>query len=379
MLIHRRRFCLSLLTLATLAFPGCTKTGDTIKIGEFASLTGKEAAFGQSSHKGTLLAIEEANAAGGVLGKQLQLVTEDNQSKAGESATIVKKLISRDKVVAILGEVASSRSIEAAPIAQSAKIPQISPASTNPAVTETGDYIFRVCFIDPFQGTVMAKFAHENLKAKRVAVLRDVKSDYSVGLADYFTKKFKELGGEVVLDSSYSSGEMDFKAQLTQIKGTKPDAIFIPGYYTEVGLIARQARSLGISAPLLGGDGWDSSKLSEIGGEAINGSYFSNHYTTESSDPMVVEFIKRFQERTNGTPDGLAALGYDAARILIQAMERAQDLTPEAIRAELAKTEDFVGVTGRISIDQQRNANKPAVVVKVDGSTNRYVTTISPN
>jgi branched-chain amino acid transport system substrate-binding protein len=394
-MIRRSFLGMSLVALAAgslISISGCTKknteaegganasaAATEILVGEFGSFTGSEATFGQSTSNGVKMAFEEKNKAGGIKGRKLTLISLDNQGKAEEAAAAVTRLITQNKVIAILGEVASSRSLAAAPIAQRHKIPMISPSSTNPKVTEVGEYIFRVCFIDPFQGTVMAKFAHENLKAKRVAVLRDVKSDYSVGLADYFAKKFKELGGEIVLDASYQSGEMDFKAQLTQIRGSKPDAIFIPGYYTEVGLIARQARSLGISAPLLGGDGWDSSKLSEIGGEAINGSYFSNHYTTESSDPVVVDFIKRFKERTNETPDGLAALGYDAARILIQAMENASDLTPEAIRAELAKTEDFVGVTGRISIDQQRNANKPAVVVKVDGITNRYVTTISPN
>src|ERR1700712_1563845 len=228
--------------LALLSLTAATVLAqDEIKVGEFAALTGGSASFGQSSHKGTALAFDELNAAGGVLGKKFKLITEDDQSVAGQPATIVRKLISQDKVVAVLGEVASSKSLEAAPICQQNKVPMISPASTNPKVTEVGDYIFRVCFIDPFQGTVMAKFAAENLKAKKVAILRDVKSDYSVGLADYFIKKFRSLGGEIVSDASYQSGEIDFKAQLTQIRGTKPDAIFVPGYYTEVGLIARQA------------------------------------------------------------------------------------------------------------------------------------------
>lgn len=224
----------------------------------------------------------------------------------------------------------------------------------------------------------MAKFANENLKAKKVAILRDVKSDYSVGLADYFIKKFKELGGEIVSDQSYQSGEMDFKAQLTQIKAAKPDAVFVPGYYTEVGLIARQARQLGLTVPLMGGDGWDSSKLFEIGGTAINGNYFSNHYTTESTEPVVVDFIKKYKERYGDTPDGLAALGYDSAKVLVEAMQRTKDVKPTEIRDEIAKTKDFNGVTGKITIDAQRNAVKPAVVVKVDGNVNRYVTTISP-
>ncbi|MEK7357240.1 MAG: ABC transporter substrate-binding protein [Bdellovibrionota bacterium] len=383
------------LVLAMSAMIGCTKKSDQnaagdgsaatkasaneILIGEYGSFTGSEATFGISTSNGIKMAVDEINKAGGVKGKQIKLISIDNQGKAEESATAVSRLITQNNVIAVIGEVASSRSLAAAPIAQQNKIPMISPSSTNPKVTEVGDYIFRVCFIDPFQGTVMAKFANENLKAKKVAILRDVKSDYSVGLADYFIKKFKELGGEVVSDQSYQAGEMDFKAQLTQIKGSKPDAIFVPGYYTEVGLIARQARQLGITAPLMGGDGWDSSKLYEIGGTAINGNYFSNHYTTESTDPVVVDFIKKYKERYNGeTPDGLAALGYDAAKILAEAMTRTTEIKPQTIRDELAKTKDFIGVTGHITIDGNRNASKPAVVVKVDGTTNRYVTTVTP-
>jgi branched-chain amino acid transport system substrate-binding protein len=386
-------FNISVATLALCAMVGCTKKDSSpagsaaataaaseILVGEYGSFTGTEATFGQSTSKGLKMAIDEKNKAGGVKGKQIKLVSLDDQGKAEEAASAVTRLITQTGVIAVIGEVASSRSLAAAPIAQQHKIPMISPSSTNPKVTEVGDYIFRVCFIDPFQGTVMAKFAWDNLKAKKVAILRDVKSDYSVGLADFFIKKFKELGGEVTSDQSYQGGEMDFKAQLTAIRGGKDkvDAIFIPGYYTEVGLIARQARQLGITAPLLGGDGWDSAKLSEIGGAAVNGSYFSNHYTTESTDPLVLDFIKRYKERYNETPDGLAALGYDAGKILIQAMESGPEISSKSIRDELAKTKDFAGVTGKITIDALRNATKPAVVVKVDGSTNRFVTTIAP-
>lgn len=379
-----------LLAVSLIALQGCTKKSDTtsgaeevtatgtINIGEFGSMTGSEATFGISTHRGIEMAIEEANKAGGVKGRQLNLISLDNQGKTGESAAAVTRLITQNKVIAILGEVASSRSLEAAPIAQQYKIPMITPSSTNPKVTEVGDHIFRVCFIDPFQGTVMAKFAFENLKAKKVAILRDVKSDYSVGLANFFAETFKQMGGEIVADQSYQAGEIDFKGQLTAIRSQKPDAIFVPGYYTEVGLIARQAKQLGLKVPLMGGDGWDSSKLYEIGKEAINGNYFSNHYTTESTDPVTQDFIKRYKERYNEVPDGLAALGYDSARVLIEAMERASTLDSKTIRDEIAKTKDFTGVTGKISINEHRNAVKSAVVVKVDGNTNRFVTTISP-
>ncbi len=382
----RTQNILALLTICTLTF-SCTKNeksanqateSKTLLIGEYGSMTGAAATFGQGTHHGIQLAFEEQNKLGGVKGKQLELLTEDDEGKPETANAVVTRLITQKKVLAVLGEVASSNTLAAAPTAQQYKVPMISPSSTNPKVTEVGEYIFRVCFIDPFQGTVMAKFAYEHLKAKRVAVLRDVKSDYSVGLAKFFTETFTKMGGTIVVEQNYQAGEMDFKSQLTEIKNKKPDAIFIPGYYTDVGLIARQARQLDIKVPLLGGDGWDSSKLFEIGKEAINGSYFSNHYTTESTDPMVQDFIKNFKARYNNEiPDGLAALGYDAAKILILAMEKS-DLTSKSIRDQIALTKDYKAVTGKISINALRNADKSAVIVKVDGPVNRYVTTISP-
>lgn len=362
-----------------LVAAGCTKKStNEIVIGQYGSMTGSEATFGQSTDKGVRLAIDEINATGGIKGKKIKLVTMDDQGKAEEAAAVVTRLIEQEKAVALLGEVASSRSLAAAPIAQNKKVPMVTPSSTNPKVTEVGDFVFRTCFIDPFQGTVMAKFATENLKAKKVAILRDVKSDYSVGLADFFTAKLKELGGEVVDDVSYSSGDVDFKAQLTKLKTKGAEAIFIPGYYTEVGLIARQARELGIKAPLLGGDGWDSPKLSEIGQKAINGGYFSNHYSNETTDPVAVEFQKKFKAKYNEMPDGLSAAGYDAAKVLIRAMEQAPELSGAAIRDQLAKITGHDGVTGKITINDKRNATKSAVVVQVEGQTNKYVTTVNP-
>src|ERR1041384_6198154 len=269
---------------AVLVVSGCKKPGEggggsggsggTIKVGEFASLTGKEATFGTSSHEGTQLAIEEINAAGGLLGKKIDLLTEVDLSKAGEPATVVNKLISRDGAVAMLGEVASSRSLEAAPICQQNKIPMISPSSTNPKVTETGDYIFRVCFIDPFQGTVMANFASKTLKAKKVAVFTDVKSDYSKGLAKYFKEGFTANGGQIVAELDNNGGDKDFKAQLTAIKSATPESVFVPAYYTDAALICIQAKQLGINVPLFGGDGWESDQLVKIGQDAVEGTYF---------------------------------------------------------------------------------------------------------
>lgn len=372
------------VVLASFAIQACTKKESTpeatneIRIGQFGSMTGAEATFGQSTDKGIRLAIDAKNAAGGINGKKIRLITEDNQGKPEEASSVVKKLITQDKVIAILGEVASTRSLAAAPIAQQFKIPMVSPSSTNPKVTQVGDYIFRVCFIDPFQGPVMARFARENLKFKKVAVLKDLKSDYSLGLSEFFQKKFKELGGEIVSEQTFQSGDQDFKAQLTQIRGTAPEAIFIPAYYTEVGLIARQARELGIKAVLLGGDGWDSPVLFKIGQDAIQGSYFSNHYASESPNKATQDFIKNYKEKFNEQPDGLAAAGYDAAMVLIGAMERASELTPSAIRDELAKTKDFDGATGKITINGERNAVKDAFIVKVEGKALKFVTLLGP-
>lgn len=368
-----------LLVSSLILLSACTKKeSNEIVIGHFASMTGSEATFGQSTDEGIRLAIDEANAAGGIKGKKIKLITLDNQGKPEEAASVVTRLIEQENVIALLGEVASSRSLAAAPIAQSKKVPMLTPSSTNPKVTEVGDFIFRACFIDPFQGTVMAKFAWENLKVKKVAILRDVKSDYSVGLADFFAAKFKELGGEVVADLSYQSQDVDFKAQLTQIKSKNADAIFVPGYYTEVGLIARQTRELGIKVPMMGGDGWDSPKLFEIGKEAVNGGYFSNHYSTESKDPAAVEFMAKYKAKYNKQPDGLSSVAYDATKMLLQAMSNTTELTRQSVRDQLALIKEFQGATGKISIDQNRNAVKSAVVVQVDGTNNKYITTINP-
>lgn len=349
-----------------------------IYIGHYDSMTGSEATFGQSSYSGVKLALEEINAAGGIHGKKVKITSMDDQSRNEEARMVITRLVSQDKISAVIAGVASSRSLAAAPVAQDVKIPFLTPSSTNPKVTEVGDYIFRVCFIDPFQGLVMAKFATDYLKIKRVALLRDVKSDYSVGLADYFVKGFKDRGGIITTDLTYQAGDIDFKAQLTQIRSTKPEAIYVPGYYTEVGLIARQAKQLGIEVPLMGGDGWDSAKLTEIGQDAIEGSYFSNHYAKDTKDPNAQEFIKNYKAKYNEIPDGLAALGYDAAKVLFEAMARTKDLTHSQIREELANIKDFPGVTGKITIDEKRNTTKSAVVVKIENGDQKYVTSVEP-
>jgi branched-chain amino acid transport system substrate-binding protein len=357
--------------------------GDRILVGHVGSLTGNEATFGDSTDKGIQLAIEEVNAKGGVKGKPLALKTYDDQGKPEEAAIAATRLVVQDRVAVLLGEVASSRSLAMAPICDANRVPMITPSSTNPRVTKDGartrPYVFRVCFIDPFQGTVMAKFAREKLNVKRVAVLRDVGNDYSVGLADYFLSKFRELGGTIVDDQSYKAGDQDFKAQLTAIKAKNPEAIYVPGYYTDVALIARQARELGMKAPLMGGDGWDSPKLFEIGGKALEGSYFSNHYSHEDPSPRIQDFVKAYQKRFGVVPDGLAATGYDAARIAFDAMARAKDLSGPAVRDAIAATKDFQGVTGIISIDEDHNAVKSAVVLEIKGNQGRYVATVEPD
>src|ERR1019366_3229938 len=371
---------------ASLFLAGCRQSsapgagGDTIKVGEFASLTGKDATFGISSHEGTLMAIEEINAAGGVLGKKLELLTEDTQCKAGESATVVNKLISRDNVIAILGEVASSRSLEAAPICQQNKIPMISPSPTNPDVSKTGDYIFRVCFIDPFQGTVMANFATKTLKAKRVAVFTDVKSDYSKGLAKFFKEQFKANGGEIVVELDYNGGDKDFKAQLTAIKAANPDGVFVPGYYTEAALICVQAKQLGVNVPLFGGDGWESEKLFEIGGDAIEGNYLSTHYSPMAAgSDLSRKFVANYQKRWNGkTPDALAACGYDSALVLADAIKRAGSSDGQKVRDAIAATKDFPAVTSRITINEHRDATKSAVILRIKGGKYEYLETVEP-
>ncbi len=357
---------------------GGTSAGE-IKIGEFASLTGKEATFGVSSHEGTLLGVEQINATGGVLGKKLDLHTEDDLSKAGEPATAVNKLISRDGVVAVLGEVASSRSLEAAPICQQSQIPMISPSSTNPKVTETGDYIFRVCFIDPFQGTVMANFATKTLKAKKVAIFTDVKSDYSIGLTKFFKEGFLANGGQIVAELDYSGGDKDFKAQLTAIKSAAPDAVFVPGYYTDVALICIQAKQLDLKAPLFGGDGWESDQLVKIGQDAVEGDYFSTHYAPDVDTPQSKNFVAAYEKRFNGkVPDAMAALGYDSVMILADAIKRAGTTDGPKVRDALAATKNFACATGTTSLDAHRDAIKPAVILQVKDGKFKYIETVNP-
>jgi branched-chain amino acid transport system substrate-binding protein len=338
-----------------------------IVIGHFASMTGPQATFGISTDQAIRLAVKERNAKGGVKGRQVTVETIDDAGKQSEAATAVTRLINDKKAVAVLGEVASSLSLAGGPIAQKAKVPMISPSSTNPDVTDVGDFIFRVCFLDDFQGWVDAKFAKENLKATKAAILYDQAQAYSSGLADYFEKAFKEMGGTIVTKQAYTGGNLEISSQLQSIKGSGAEVVFLPGYYSDAGTIIRKAKEAGITAPFLGGDGWDSEELPKIAGDAINGNYFSNHYAPEEDRPEVKNFVENFKKEYGKTPDGLAALGYDAALVLFDAMERAPSLDGKTLRDAIAETKNFTGVTGTFSIDENRNAQKSAVIVKYEG------------
>ena len=376
-----RLLALATVALGLLSTLTCSKGGapeKEIRIGEYSSMTGTTATFGQSTDQGIRLAVDEINAAGGVLGKRLRVFLEDDQSRPEEAATAATKLINQNRVVAMLGEASSSRSLAAAPICQANRVPMVSPSSTNPRVTEVGDYIFRVCFIDSFAGSVMARFAAGTLKLKRVALLVDVRNDYSIGLSTFFRDQFRKLGGEIAAEQSYSEGDSDFHAQLTRIRAASPEAIYVPGYYTEVGTIARQARELGIRTPFLGGDGWDSPKLWEIGGEALNGSYFANHYSVDDPNPEVQRFVNEYKARFRAVPDSLAALGYDAARILADAIRRAGSTAGDKVRDALATTKDFSGVTGKITLNADRNPIKPAIMLRIENGRYVYVEKLNP-
>ena len=379
------------LLLAAVLIAGtaaCERKSDTtadssgdIVIGMYGSLTGEGASFGQSSKEGTELAVDEINAAGGVMdGRMFKLLIEDDQSKPEEASSAVTKLITQDKVVAVLGEVASRRTLAAAPVAQKYQIPLITPASTNERVTKAGNYIFRVCFIDPFQGEVLAKFAFNDLKARKVAILKNIAEDYSVGLTDSVTQHFTALGGTVLPAVGYSGADADFKAVLTQIRSEKPDAIFATGYYSEAGIIVRQARELGMKMPILGGDGWVGDALAN-GREALNNTYISNHYSADNPAPIVQNFVAAYRKRFNKEPDAIAALAYDAVKVLADAMQRAKTTDGPKVRDALASA-DVPGVTGQLKMNKERNVDKPAVVQEVTYANGQvkfvYKTTVNP-
>ncbi len=370
------------------AVVGCKKEGSSgsassgsetseIKIGEYGSMTGSEATFGVSTHDGVQLAVKERNVAGGIKGQKLKLISYDDQGKSQEVVTAVTRLIQQDNVVALIGEVASSRSIAGGQVAQRLGVPMISPSSTNPQVTEIGDMISRVCFIDPFQGFVGASFAKNQLKFDKAATLYNRAQAYSAGLNEEFRKAFVKLGGQILIEQAYGDGDNDFSAQLTAIREKKPQFVYIPGYYTEVVNIARQARKLGLTSPLIGGDGWVSEDLKNAG-DALDGCYFSDHYSQEDKRPEVQEFLKKYKAEYNKTPDSMAALGYDAANLLFDAMGRSGSLSGKDLAAAIAATKDFKGVTGAITINEQRDATKLAVIQRLQGGKFSYFASVEP-
>lgn len=379
-----------LMMLAAAGFAALTMLGScgksdadaatTISVGSLNSMTGLNSTFGTSCDAGIRLAAEERNQAGGVLGKKIHIATADTESSPEKTLNAVSKLLNRDRVVAVLGEVASSRSIAAAPECQRASVPLLSPASTNPRVTQQGDYIFRACFTDDFQGLLIAQFTAQNLKLKRAAMLTDVKNDYSTGLTKVLEESFPKLGGTIVARAQYSAGEQNFKTQLTTLKESNPEIIFLPGYYTEIAMIVTQARELGITCPFIGGDGWDSEVTLKNGGAAVNGCYFTNHYAATDPNPKVQQFVEKFKQRYDGkVPDAMAVLGYDAANILCDAIARAGSTDGPKLRQAIGQTKEYPGVTGAITIGPDRNAVKPGVVMEIKDGKFVMVTRVAPS
>ena len=392
------------LAVVLLLAPGSWGCGgsstEELVIGEYGSLTGGDATFGQSTKAGVEIALDElmTRSKGKIGGMTVRVVVEDDQGRPEEAASVVQKLINQDRVLAVIGEVASSRSLAGGPICQQNGLPMISPSSTNPGITQIGDFIFRMCYLDDFQGQVMARFTVQNLGLKRVAMLKDVKNDYSVALAQFFTEEFVKLGGTVLIEQSYQSGDADFRAPLTAIKARRPEAIIVPGYYTEAGLIGRQARELGLAMPIVGGDGWESEKLLEIGGEAMNGCYYANHWSLDQPKPRLQAFLAAYRAKFKGDPDAIGGLACDAANVLFRCMEKlaAEDPATFAglgsskagtevrrtatrkLRDLIAATANYEGATGTITLDENRNPKKPMVMIAVKDGKKVFENLIAP-
>ncbi|MEN6364013.1 MAG: ABC transporter substrate-binding protein [Rectinema sp.] len=348
-----------------------------IKIGAVSPLTGEAATFGLSTKNGMELAVEEWNAAGGLLGKQIKLIVEDDKGDPAEGAAVFSKLIEQDKVVAIVGGITSRVALAGAPIAQAAKVPMMTPTATNEKVTQIGDYIYRSCFIDPFQGTVAARFAFDDLGVRNAAVIFDLGNDYAKGLSETFSASLQSLGGQIVASEGYASGVTDFRAQLTKIVQSKPDCLYIPAYYNDVGLIAKQVRELGYTGPLVGSDGWDSSELVKIAGDSVDGGYFTNHYSKDDTRPEVQAIVQKYTAKFGAAPDALAVLAYDGMNIMLDAIKRAGKTNNEAIRDALKAT-DLAAVGGQITFDEFRNPVKSVVIIEMKGGEQVYKTTINP-
>ncbi|MCL5290580.1 MAG: ABC transporter substrate-binding protein [Bacillota bacterium] len=356
-----------------------------IVIGGNFELSGNVATFGTAAANGAQLYFDEVNAAGGVLNKQIKFVSLDNKSDATEAANVATRMITQDKVVAILGATTSGDTLGFIQVAADNKIPVVTSSATNPDVTvdpntkQVREYVFRACFIDPFQGTVMANFALKDLQAKTAVIYVDNNSPYSKGLAQFFKESFTKQGGQIVGEEAFVPEDQDFKATLTKIKGMNPDVVYCPGYYEQVGKIVKQAREVGITVPFLGGDGWDSPKLPEIAGPAaLNNTFFSNHYSSEQDDPNVKAFVEKYKAKFGQVPDSMAALGYDAAILVVDAIKRSGDGSPEKIKDALKATKDVQAVTGKLSFDENHNPVKGAAILEMKDGKQVYKTYVNP-
>ena len=366
------------MTITTLA--GCSKTaeGDTIKIGAIGPLTGPASSYGQSVKEGADLYIEEINKAGGIDGKQIEIIFEDDAADPNPSIQAFNKLVDNDKVVAIFGPVTSGATAAVAPNATTKGIPLITPTGTAPNITKDGgEFVFRGCFIDSFQGEILAKYTKENLGKKTAAVLYNAGSDYSKGIAESFKKDFEASGGEVLEYLSYNDKETDYNAQLTRIKASNPDVLVLPDYYNVVGLIAKQARDKGITSQLLGGDGWESDELTTVDKDAVDGALYINHYYSGDQDENVKNFVDGYKAKYNKEPDSFAALAYDSMKVLLKSIENAGSTDPVAIKDALNKIE-ISSVTGNIKFNEDRSAVKTASIIKVSGDTKELVDKINP-
>ncbi|WWV72915.1 Leucine-specific-binding protein precursor [Sporomusa ovata DSM 2662] len=377
---------LTAVLLITGVLAGCGGTSSNeIKIGVLNEMTGGNATMGTSSANGAKMAIKEANAKGGVLGKQIKAIVADNKSEPSEAANAMTKLATQDKVVAITGMFASSNAIAASSVAEATKIPFLAVGATNPKVTvdektnKVKDYTFRVCFIDPFQGTVGANFVLNTLQLKKAVILVDNSSDYSKGLAAFFKDAFTKGGGTVLAEEAYLQKDQDFKTILTKVKALNADILYVPGYYEEVGKIVKQAREMGITVPMVGGDGWDSPKLVEIGtAAALDNTYFTNHYSVDDTSAESKAFVEAYKKEYGQAPDALAVLGYDAANVLIDAIKRANSTEPAKIREALAATKDFMTVTGSTTLNATHDAVKNAVIIEMKDGKQMYKATVKP-
>ncbi|NCD07886.1 MAG: ABC transporter substrate-binding protein [Negativicutes bacterium] len=365
---------------------GCgTKEDKDIKIGMVYELTGNTASYGTSAANGAKLAFKEINASGGVLGKQIEVITADNKGEPSESANAMSKVISQNKVVAVTGFTVSSCGIAASAVAEASKIPFVAAATVNPKVTvdeRTGkvkDYTFRACFIDSFQGTVGANFALKGLKANKTAIMTDSSSDYSKGLTEIFRSTYVKAGGKIVAEESYLQKDQDYKPILTKIKAQNPDLLYIPGYYEDVGKIIKQARELGMTIPVLGADAWDSPVLVEMGGaQALNNTYFTNFYSIEDKNPVSNAFVEAYKKEYGQTPDSMAAMGYDATKLLVDAIKRANSTDAKKIREALAATKNFSSVSGEMSLNEKHDAVRGVVIIELKDGKQVYKETVKP-